>query len=111
MNKNIRTNNIMWCTVYKLIYTTYALIRLVSKNNTKIDVYFYNDGTKEHYLTEGNDIYEIHDLSSLSTEEHFQLLTVWDYKTDIDFVISAHKRIEELKKDEFFNCVDTVIEY
>lgn len=110
MNKNIRTNNIMWCTVYKLIYSTFTLIRLVNKNNIKIDVYFHNNGNKEYYLTEGN-IYEINDLSSLSTEEYFQLLTVWDYKTDIDFVISAHKRIEELKKDEFFNRVDTVIEY
>lgn len=110
MNKNIRTNRNMWCTVYKLIYSTFTLIRLVNKNNIKIDVYFHNNGNKGYYLTEGN-IYEINDLSSLSTEEYFQLLTVWDYKTDIDFVISAHKRIEELKKDEFFNRVDTVIEY
>ncbi len=106
MNKN-RT---ICCTVYKLMYTTGSLIRLINKNNIRIDVFFFIDGTKEYYLTEGNK-HKIQDLSSLSTEEYFQLMTAWDYKTDIDFVISAHKRIEELKDNELITCIDTVIEY
>lgn len=101
------------CCVYFLIFENYKFIRLITKNNTKISAYFNNDNTIEWNLFEISIDKNIDDLTNLSTEEYFQLMTVWDYSTDLDFVIAAQRYIFKIYNDSsLINGADNVlIEY